>query len=311
MPNRVRSVYAYELHGHDASGPLDYDTYFQRLSELPVPDRQYVRPRSSEIVAVPEVRRVSDSVFVLRLVSGRAGELPLLYDPETGIERTARVRQGELAIQFSWLLVDVSERLVVQERRRPGVPLGDAVRGLVGIGRNHGLADNPTLSFHPLVASGFAAEIDELYRVKSATMVLARPNMSFKDAANSLISKAAADSNAGAVTLGAKARPQESLAKDAGIISEIKDMTSTSFSPLRSAQVVGRRADESKDRTVSTRNHARRYDIELSDYAGQEEESQAVLQGSIDYLAKLREERRDATEPRTASATELRPEAQA
>jgi hypothetical protein len=286
----VRSIYAYDLHGHDANGPLDYEAFFSALSRLTVRERAFLLPRSRQVVAIPEVRR-DGSVFELRFVEGTEGELPLFYDPETGAEREAEARVGELAVQSAWLVVDVDARLVIQERRRPGVPLNDAVAAIVGIGRDRNLAPNPTISVLPLVSKSFTAEVYSLQRIKSATMVLAQPNMSWRDQADSLISQAAADSNAASVTLGASARPNGSLVKEAGIVAEINDMVGERFSPLRSAKIVGRRAGESKDRTVSTRSHARREDVELPEEASRAEQVIAILRGARDYLRNIRAER--------------------
>jgi hypothetical protein len=286
----VRSLYAYDLHGHDANGPLSYTDYFTQLSRLPVRERVYLLPRSRQVVAIPDVRRDGD-VFELRFVEGTEGELPLFYDPETGAERLAEAKVGELAVQAAWLVVDVEARLVIQERRRPGVPLNDAVAALMGIGRDRGFAPNPTLSVLPLVSESFTAEVESLQRIKSASMTLAQPNVSWRDAADSLIAQAAADSNAAAINLGATARPKESLAKEAGIVAEINDMVGERFSPLRSAKIVGRRSGESKDRTVSTRSHARREDVEISEEASPGERVVAMLRGARDYLRTIQAER--------------------
>lgn len=290
MPNDVRSVYAYELHGHDARGPLNYEDFFSALARTSPAQRQYRRRNSTEVVAVPEIR-VEDGRYLLRFVIGREGDPALFYDLESGRERRAEPGTSEVSVQTAWLIIDPRYRLVVQERRRPGVPLQEALRALVGIGRDQDLAPNPTISLGPIVESTFADEVEELDRIKSATIVLQQPNMSWTSAADSVLAEYAEDSNIGTIEIGATARPKESLSKGAGIVQEIKQMVASSFSPLKNARIVGRRSDEKKDRTVSLRKHAKRREIEIPSEATRAEEREAVLAGSLDYLDDLKLER--------------------
>lgn len=290
MPGEIRSVYAYELHGHDADGPLDYGQFFAALAQLPSRQRQFQIVRSNEVVAIPEVRTTGD-VYELRFLIGREGEMARFYDLQSGTERAAAPQRGEVAVQGSWLVIDTAARLVVQERRRPGVPLQLAIRGLIGIGRERGLATNLTISLGPIADSDFTQELDTLERIKSATVIMQRPNMSWTNTADSILSDYAEDSNVGTVEFGATARPKDSLSKDSGIIADIKAMVATAFGPLTNVRIVGRRSGEAKDHTVSLKKHARRREIEIPDAASPTEEQEILLSGAADYLQDLVEER--------------------
>lgn len=305
MAIEPRPVYAYELHGHDSDGPLDYELFFSLLFSLPPIQRRFVISSRNEVVAIPEIRREREGRYELRFVIGREGDIALFYDMATGEEREAQPREGEVAVQTSWIIIDTTDRLAIQERRRPGVPLQLAIDCLVGVARDQGLADNPTLSLHPVVSESFIDELDELDRIKSATIVLNRPNMSWLDAADSILAAAADDSNAGSVELGATARPKESLAKDTGIIADIKTMVKTNFSALKRASVEGRAAGELRNHKVSTRNHAMRKEVQIPEDATRAQERDALLTGANEYVDELRQRReaREIGEAEAASAT--------
>lgn len=290
MPEEIRSVYAYELHGHDADGPLDYGQFFASLAQLTSRQRQFQLVRSNEVVAIPEVRAVGD-VYELRFLIGREGEMARFYDLQSGTEREAAPQRGEVAVQGSWLVIDTAARLVVQERRRPGVPLQLAIRGLTGIGRERGIATNLTISLGPIADRGFIEELDGLDRIKSAAVIMQRPNMSWTNTADSILSDYAEDSNVGTVEFGATARPKDSLSKNSGIIADIKAMVSTAFGPLTNVRIVGRQDGESKDRTVSLKQHARRREIQIPQAASPAEEQEVLLSGALSYLNDLVEER--------------------
>jgi hypothetical protein len=287
MPRNVRTVYAYELHGHDANGVLDYRTYFTRLAELNPPERSFtLRDDSDQVVAIPEIR-VREGRFHLRFVSGREGDPAIFHDLRTGAEREASPRENEMPIHSSWLIVDTESRVVVQERRRPGVPLGDVVAALVAIGRDHGFAINPTLSLHPVVDKSFSAGIDDLVRIRSAALVVSRPNQTWTNAVNSIITQLGQESHGGSAEVAVTARPNESLDHDTGIVGELKEMVDTQYGPLRSARVVGFREGDERPTTVSTRNHARRREVKIPDGATRAQEQEAMLAGADQYVEDL------------------------
>ncbi len=287
MPENIRSAYAYELHGHDATGPLDYGRFFAALAALDAPLRTHaLQDGTSELVAIPEIRQRGGR-FQLRFVSGREGDPAVFYDLRTAAEREATPRRGEMPIYSSWIVVDTESRIVIQERRRPGVPLGDVIKTLTTIGRDHALAENPTLSLHPIVGEGFVEGIEDLERIKSASVTIKQPNQTWTDAFDSILAQLASESHSGQAEISVAARPNESLSKDSGIVGEIKSMVTTAFSALKSAKVVGWKSGDSKPTTVSTRSYAVRREIPIPDGTSRAQEQQLVLADADAYIDEL------------------------
>lgn len=287
MPGNVRAVYAYELHGHDSEGALNYQEFFDGLAELDPRQRSHkLRDDSKQVVAIPEINRAGTR-FRLRFVSGREGDPAIFYDLRTATEREAAPRDNEMPINYSWVILDTDSRIVVQERRRPGVPLVDIVAALGAIGRQYELAPNPTISLHPVVGEGFVEEVDGLVRITSASVVVSQPNHSWTKSVNSIIADLGQESHGGSAELTVAARPKESLNSDAGIVKEIQAMVKNAFSALRSASIVGYREGDERATTVSTRKYAQRREVPIPAGATRAQEQQAVLSGADRYLDEL------------------------
>lgn len=287
MPRTVRKVYAYELHGHDSSGPMDYQEFFTGLAALEPRTRSHkLKDDSDQVIAIPEIRR-SGTRFRLRFVSGREGDPAIFYDLRTGAEREAAPRKNEMSVHSSWLVLDAESRIVAQERRRPGIPLADIVDALIAIGNEHELVENPTLSLHPVVSESFSEGVDELVRITSASVVVSEPNQAWTKQVNSIIEELGKESHGGSAELKVASRPKESLEKNSGIVGEIKGMVQNAFSSLRSAKVIGFRAGEEDPTTVSTRKHAQSKEVHIPEGASREQEQEALLSGADRYVEEL------------------------
>jgi hypothetical protein len=281
-------MYAYELHAHDGDEPVDYGLVFRGIAETPRLERQDRVPRTDEVVAIPEIRDIAEGQYALRFVVGREGDVALFYNLEDGTEREERPRDAEIAVQSSWLFVDARKRVVLQERRRPGVPLRLALRALKSIAREQDLV-SPRASFklNPVIGGGFVDEVLELESIKTATLVLQEPNLTWHRGADAVIESIADDSHAESVDMTVKSKPGQSLAKDQGIVAEMLEMVRERYSALKDAKVRGRRPGEESISSVTTKRHAVRKEVALPENATLQQEQEAVVEGGAAYLQEL------------------------
>ena len=248
---RPRSLYAYSLHGRSDDEVLDYDAFFAALSEADVLERQTAV--GDETVALTAVERRSGNRWALRFVSGREGLPPLFYDPVSGTESTADLGSSFVATA-SWVFLDASTRIVIAERTRPGVSIGAIARALSHLGRELGIAPRLVIDLNPVASPGFLAELDRFDRIRQAAVVLTRPNYNWSDSSTEL-SGYADESNAGTVDVTMSAGRGQSLARNEGIVADIKSLTSKLVGPIKNLRITGTRTGESKETSVSLAKH--------------------------------------------------------
>lgn len=252
----MRTLEAYSIHGHSSAGNadeglLDYSKFF---SELISADARNLRfAVGSETVAVVEaVER--EGLLCLQFVSGNAVELPLIYDIATASIEEVDPGRGRFVVRTAWVIVDPINRILVVERRRPGVPVFQIERFLTQAGRDLMGINGLVISLNPVPSASFAQEIEEFTRVREVSITLRRPNHSWTSSAEAMLGELA-ESNAAQVQLQLNADRGQSLSKHKGVVEELRQLARRPISALKNAVVKGSTPSFEGEKTVSLQKH--------------------------------------------------------
>lgn len=253
---KARTLEAYSIHGHVEPGTereslLAYADFFRALAQA---DVQLLRYRVAEDTVAVVDKAQHPSGLAFRFVTGNADDLALIYDAATGRVEPVQTGDGRFIVRGAWVVVDPDARVMVVERKRPGVPVFQLERFLSQFGREHLGLDALKIVLNPMPSPSFAHEVQSLTRIREASITLRRPNHSWTRSAQGLLGQLGA-SNAGEVQVQLNAERGESLAKDSGIVREIIDLAHKPVSALKNATVRGTSPVYEGERTVSLQRH--------------------------------------------------------
>lgn len=279
---KLRSIRAYVVHGRTPTAVIDYSDFFDWLASL---DGRSTRAKvATDLVLAIERAVRRDSFLHLRMVSGNPQDVPLLYNEATGETAEAVTPEGTWLASSSHVTVVPEERLLLIEGGRNGVTAFNLERYFRNIARTGGYARNLQIDISALPASSFEQEIEQLERIREATLVVSRPNSDW-DEANDVLSLLADESGGQKAEVSVKAARGGSLIKTAGIIELIFQHLRRALPNLKGLRVVGRRADEKRDRTISLENHQILTTMEIDQALPQEDQDELVFEKATELAA--------------------------
>lgn len=282
MAELSRTLDVYGIHGHLAPGSdteelLDYLDFFRKLADAG--SGISVRIGEDTIALVDVAQR--DGRYAFRFVSGNASDLAEAFDPGSGTTVPVELERERFIVRGAWVIVDASKRVVVIERRRPGVPVYQLERFFEKFGRGNGYS-RLTVSLNPVPSPSFVEEIESFTRIREASVTIRRPNHSFTASARQAVAQIARESNGGSATVQVNADRKESLSKDHGIVSDILSFARAAINPILNATVKGSRPGYGKERTVSLKKHVLKGTAQIEETAAPIEQL-----NSIDATAEL------------------------
>lgn len=197
----VRTLDAYSIHGHLAAGSpgeelLDYPSFFDALAARGV--GRSLKVGTETVGPVDYVDLGGRMAF--RFISGNDAESAEAYDPTTGTTVPVELGRERFIVSSAWVVVDPEARILILERKRPGVPVYQLERYLSGFGRDEGF-DRLSVSLNPVPSPSFVEEILSFDRIREASITIRRPNHSFTESAREAVAQIARDSNAGSATV--------------------------------------------------------------------------------------------------------------
>lgn len=252
-----RTLEAYSIHGHTRSGSveeenLNYTNFFEQLSQSNPGDRR--QQSTSDVIAVPEIIRDGNKLG-FHFIIGSPDELSLIYDIGTGTAERVDPGKGRFVANSAWAIVQPDIRLLLLERRRPGVAIRRIENFLIEYSRQLPDLSGLSISLNPIPSPSFADEVAKFTRIREAEIILRRPNGGFTDTANNMLSQMA-DSNGAELGLHVRADRGQSLSKTDGIVSEVLALAQKPINALKNAVIKGRRPDYNGERVVSLQKHA-------------------------------------------------------
>lgn len=246
----IRKLEVNTLHAHVDREPPDYRLVFKRLAALPA-DRRVIID-DDRLVAVPRLAVKGDLVQLI-VLEGPVGVTPVIYNTEHQTERAQPLQPGDVLVNRTHAVIDLNTRRAIVEYNSRGAKASDVAAVLQYSARQIKRFAQLQLSLTPVISEAFAEALEEFERIKSARVRLRRPNFDWSDWADHL-TDAAGESEAQAVNVEFTARRNRSLSKRSGVVGFLKRATSGAApSPIESASVVGRRAADDGDTTISTR----------------------------------------------------------
>lgn len=252
----VRTMEAYSIHGHINPGSAEeelvaYTSFFEKLMGADPHSLRFAV--GSDTVAIAD-RVLIDHAMALRFVTGNAEELPLVYDSTTGQVEEVDPGSNRLVVSGAWAIVAPERRILVLERRRPGVPVFQIERFLTQFGRRRLGVGDISLSLNPIPSDSFTEEVKRFTRIREASLTMRRPNQSWTASAEAMLGELA-ESNAAEVQLQLNADRGQSLSKDRGIVAELLHLASRPINALKNAVVRGQTPSFEGERTVSLAKH--------------------------------------------------------
>ncbi|MDA8046241.1 MAG: hypothetical protein M0Z30_13550 [Actinomycetota bacterium] len=285
MPTTQRALYAYSIHGRGRSGEvIDYVAFVQALVAAPSSLRRATISQD-EVVLLRDVRQ-RGHVWELRFLSGSDQESLTLFDVGNDRERDDPRSAGEIVVRPTFLYLNPESRFVALERRRPGLSPGEIGKALGIIGTAIGFDDDLVIDLNPVTAESFNVELEQFDRIRQASVTVARPNYDWTENANTLTTYAA-ESDGQTAELEISAPRGGSLAKEQGIVQDIKELVQRAIGPLKKVKIVGRHADETRERTLTLASHQERQFVPVDSNASAEDQRSQVAQGATGLLGRL------------------------
>lgn len=247
---------AYSIHGHVGSGTpdedlLDYVDFFGRLLDASPHSLRF--SVGDDTVAIAD-KSQRDHRVALRFVTGNADELPVVYDMGTARAEEVDPGSDRFVVSGAWAIISPERRIMILERKRPGVPLFQLERFLTSFAREHlGLAGS-TISLNPVPSASFIEEVERFTRIREASLTLRRPNQSWTASAESMLGELA-ESNAAEVQLQLNADRGQSLSKSRGVVRELVELARRPINALKNARITGQIPEFDGERTVSLIKH--------------------------------------------------------
>ena len=287
-PTRV--VEAYSLHGFEEPGTslqalVDYDALFTGIVGSAHHALQFTI--GSDVVAITD-REKTGKTLALHFVTGNPGELPLIFDEDSGTTLLGDPGHGRFVVRDAWVFAIPRRRLLFLEKKRPGVLTSQIEQFLSRFTREQMACQWVSISLNPVASPAFSDEIQRFTRIRTASVTLRRPNPSWGSDYAALLG-AIADSDAGDISLQANAERGQTLARNRGIISMLQQMSSTVVSGIKKAVVRGTMPGFAGEKTVYLSKNTVRGSTQVTPDA----DIRTALAEVVDTLAEQIDERDD------------------
>lgn len=188
----------------------------------------------------------------------------LLYNMATGEERHTQRRSGEIVATRTHFALQLDARVVAVELNQRGTKKEDLERLLEQlVTRNSTGEGRCDTSLVPIPKPSFLKELDEYDRIQAASVTLVQPNASWLGRDSSLLKYAEA-SNAQSIEVDAKAKRNQSLARNEGLLRDLKDVLRRGVTTVKEAVVIGNKHGSKLRRESKLSAHALRTVVSLS-----------------------------------------------
>lgn len=234
----TRMLKLYAIHAfHDSKKAIDYQAFFDRLIKLPQSER-FVFTLNGQRVSISQTQLMSNNLIAIRFINQMDGFGASFFNPTTRTETNFNV-SGSFPASAAWLFVDPQARLVMLEKRRPGVPLANIEKYFQKTAQEFGYK-NPIISLDTVATGKFIDEVLDLEIINEVTLNLHQPNPTWLSGAQTVINKIGQDSDAGEISLSIKAAPGNSLNKGKGIVKDLGPMVDQPHPAVQNLVVTGK-----------------------------------------------------------------------
>ncbi len=255
MPSRHVRLELYAIHGHLESGPIDYVHLFRSVSgQL----SSFHFEEGARRVAVGRAAYIGRYLFLVAY-TGYADKSILFFDINAREELHTPNEPGRFQARKTHALFDPQSRLLLIETGKGRLRAEDLADAIESLGRKIAGLETLELSFNPVPETEFIRQIDQLERIQSASVSLARPNVDWTERQHQL-TEVAEESDARVLDLGVRAKRGRSLAKNAGLVDFIKRFAAQPLSILKRVSITGSREDDAGLITLNLNKHIEHLD---------------------------------------------------
>jgi hypothetical protein len=230
----------YSIHAHLKTGAVDYEALFRGLTTL----QRYFNAEGRRFVAIGTAMLIKGQTrLALTIYTGDKERAVLFFNVNEGKEYNWMTAPGQFLARKTHILVDPGQRQLLVETGRGTLPAEELAKIIEDEARKKPELSTLDLSFTPVAARTFGEKINQMERIQSASVTIARPNFDWSDRYESL-AKLADDSQGAAIDTTIRARRGDSLSKDEGLIPSIKQWLSDKLSAVSSAKIKGALRDD-------------------------------------------------------------------
>jgi hypothetical protein len=303
MAKRQRTLLAYSMHARTQDGVIDYVEFFQALM-----DQSLIGLRfgvADEMVSVTSKRAEktaeerNSGAGALRFVAGSATDLPLFYNDKTGRDEVIELAGGHI-VNAVWTFVDPANRMLVTERKRPGVGIGTIARYFELLGRELGYR-KLRFDLNPSPSSEFAGEVARLTNITSAEITLSRPNLDWGDT-EADIHEYADKSDASKAKIEMTAARGSYLSRAHGIVHDVMSLARRPITSLKDVAVTGRAPEDSAPKRLSLQRFQRKAIAAIPSGASPDTEFEVLEGPARDLIAAASTDQQAVTEQEQSHA---------
>jgi hypothetical protein len=285
MSKRTYKFSLFTIHGHLADSTPDYREIARRIVEL----KGRVRKDGNRLIVIGSAMMLSGASSSERVsfvtYSGDADRNVLFYDLNRLSEFSSQMESGRFVARKTHVLFDPSRRTLVIEAGRGHPPAEELAKMIEEELRKEAGFETLELSFTPVAAPTFISKIDQLQRIQAVSVSISRPNVDWSERYHQF-TKLAEDSGAKAIDATVRARRNEGISKQHGIIPDLKHWLSDAMSSVSGARIKGALPGQSGLIELKLSDHIDTFNVtvDVSSEAGQPTDTsiQEKLNGYLD-----------------------------
>ncbi|KJF16648.1 hypothetical protein [Acidithrix ferrooxidans] len=275
MPIDDHVLYAYSIHGRNHSGDvIDYSALIRGLGLNSSSFQYFFDGNPNETLAVSGDIYPRDNIWELR------------FHQEILLDRADLQSPFRSLIKESSLFVDPDSRFVAIEKHRNGLDSLQISSFLQTLGRVSGFDPDLIIDLNPVISESFYQELQRYVRIRAVSLMMSRPNFNWTDNANE-ITDLAELSNAHSVEIKMSAPRGRWLSMDRGIVYDIKQLLLNKIGPLKSARVVGFKAVDGRESTLSSNSYHERKAISIEEDSSREERRSNLVREVKHFLVSF------------------------
>ena len=229
----------YSLSAHVRGRSVDYRRLLRALRGVPLDKR--VRETLDRVYALSQVNYGRRYVH-LEVLEGPKGYDPRIFNVQKQSERIEELGESEVLVTKTHCAFDAQRRLAAVEYSHRGAKASHVALLLAKCLRGSSWPEL-NIELTPVPKSSFLRALKDLDQVKVASVTMARPNFDWEDDGEELAEELADESEARTVRVEMHAPIGGGLARNKGLVQYIRRAAQRVFPTLKSAFVIGTRAD--------------------------------------------------------------------
>jgi hypothetical protein len=265
-----------------AGDVLEYEAFIEWLGRLPR-HRTRLEVNQGLVLAIAAASRHDSGVWHFRFISGDPTEIPLVYVEATGETVAEEPVDGRWRATPTRVSIDPTRRLLAVELRRAGVGATNLERYMTRLAKREGFHERLSLEMNPLPSPSFEDEIDDLARIREASIIVRRPNTDWDDA-DDILSDLADASAAHKASVTVNAARGESLSASRGVMSLVREHLRRPLTNVSNVRVTGTPTGSSRERTVSLEKHQFQGQADVPPQASLREEDSSLFDAQKELL---------------------------